>query len=409
MTAAFDAYDAWATGAPPVRKPMPTLRCLQWDDVYDVPCAAEAKVEVEVASGTRRAPVSLRLTSRGMIVGAHSSVRKIFETIERVAHSNCTVLITGERGTGKKLVGAALHDEATQDMPRESSQRSSPLVTIHCGSIPSDLLESELFGPADSRSFPNDDARVGGGATLLFDEVGHLPRSAQKRLLHFLQQREFFPIGRPRPNAWDARIVATTSRDLAADVAAGHFHEDLYSRLNVVRLALTPLRDRGDDVRTLAEHFYRGFLATSGRTDLKGMSETTLVALCAHSWPGNVRSLESAIERGIRRARGPYIEPEDVFGAPPTASKRADRTPRSLPVDAPIPRGISGPVAIHNPSPFPNALPEEGVDLPSCVESYQNSLIVQALRRTDGNRTKAARLLGLNRATLAEIVRNRGL
>lgn len=325
---AYDGYDAW-NAAPPVRKPMPTLRCLQWDDVYDVPCAVEASAEVEVSSGTRRAPVSLRLTSRGMIVGTHPSIRRVLETIDRVAHSSCTVLVTGERGTGKKLVGAALHDEATQDAT--PAEPPTPLVTIHCGSISPELLEGELFGPADSRAFPEGDLRKHRGATLLFDEVGHLPRSAQKRLLHFLQQREFAPIGLPGPNTWDARIVATTSRDLAADVAAGHFHEDLYSRLNVVRLALTPLRDRGDDVRSLAEHFYRGFVATSGRTDLKGMSETTLGSLCAHSWPGNIRALESAIERGIRRARGPYIEPEDVFGFPPAASKRARREPRALP------------------------------------------------------------------------------
>ena len=202
---------------------------------------------------------------------------------------------------------------------------------------------------------------------------------------------------------------ATTSRDLAADVAAGHFHEDLYSRLNVVRLSLPPLRERGEDVRTLAEHFYRGFVATSGRTDLKGMSETTLVALCAHSWPENIRALENAVERGIRRARGAYIEPEDVFGVPPTAPKRLGHEARGR-HDAPLAPSISRPTAFQSPvSAFPNALPEEGVDLPSCVESYQNSLIVQALRRTDGNRTKAARLLGLNRATLAEMVRSRGL
>ena len=194
MSASYDAY-AWATGANPVRKPMPTLRCLQWDDVYEAPCATKETAEVEVVSGTRRAAISLRLTSRGMIVGAHSSIQKVLGTIDRIARSKCTVLVTGERGTGKKLFGAALHDEASSDEP---STARSPLVTIHCGSIPLDLLETELFGDTRTRSLPDDARHEGRTATLLFHEVGHLPYSAQRRLLHFLQQREFTPIGRVR-------------------------------------------------------------------------------------------------------------------------------------------------------------------------------------------------------------------
>ena len=379
---------------------------------------------------------TLRPTSRGKIIGQHPTILALLETIDRVARSMCTVLVTGESGTGKELVVAALHDASTL--------RTGPLVTINCGAIPLELVESELFGHAKGAFTGAQTARRGHvataeGGTLFLDEVGELPLSAQVKLLRVLQQREYTPVGESRAVKCDVRIVAATNRDLAAEVAAGRFREDLYYRLNVIHLALPALRKRGTDVRVLAMHFYRGFAATCGRTDLRGFSEAALAAIAAHSWPGNVRALENAIERGVLLARGPFVEVGDIFGFAAGAavetqapSSRADaRCEPSAPVPAsavPTPRAAPFPITTpahgmgatvlpftapgerrgSNPA-FPRCLPDMGMNLSSCVESYQNNLIRQALSRTGGNKNKAAQLLGLNRTTLVEMIRRRSL
>jgi sigma-54 specific flagellar transcriptional regulator A len=401
----------------------------------------------------RRNVVTLRPTSRGKIIGQHPTIRKVLETIDRVAVSMCTVLVTGESGTGKELVVAALHDA--------SKRRTGPMITINCGAIPAELVESELFGHAKGAFTGAQNARRGHvaaaeGGTLFLDEVGELPMAAQVKLLRVLQQREYTPVGESRALKCDVRIVAATNRDLRAEVVAGRFREDLFYRLNVIELALPPLRERGTDVRVLAAHFYRGAVVVAGRTDLRGFSEAALRAIESCSWPGNVRALENAIERGVLLARGPFIEAEDILGAgagipleaqatvsdddprrepestaTPTAAKiTATRPVFDLPCDlavdrerAPIniPRNTPEfpmraavlPMAMpsrhaSNPA-FPRVLPEQGFELFSAVESYQNHLIRQALSRTGGNKNKAAQLLGLNRTTLVEMIRRRGL
>jgi DNA-binding NtrC family response regulator len=402
----------------------------------------------------RRNVLTLRPTSRGKIIGQHPSIKKVLETIDRVASSMCTVLVTGESGTGKELVVAALHDASTR--------RQGPLVTINCGAIPTELVESELFGHAKGAFTGAQTARRGHvanaeGGTLFLDEVGDLPLAAQVKLLRVLQQREYTPVGESRPVKCDVRVVAATHRDLKAEVAAGRFREDLYYRLNVIHLALPALRERGTDVRVLAMHFYRLGASLSGRTDLRGFSAGALAAIEAHPWPGNVRALENAIERGVLLARGPFIEAEDILEAsatsaveanvavsrpdprrepsirvsshmrgcgdatalpPPPKAARFDtasrfeavRRPESASMMAVVP--FSAPAAperrASNPA-FPRVLPEQGFDLFSAVESYQNNLIRQALARTGGNKNKAAQLLGLNRTTLVEMIRRRGL
>ena len=413
-------------------------------------------------SGIRRNVITLRPTSRGKIIGQHPSVKRVLETIDRVATSMCTVLVTGESGTGKELVVAALHDASTR--------RSGPLVTINCGAIPTELVESELFGHVKGAFTGAATTRRGHvaaaeGGTLFLDEVGELPLSAQVKLLRVLQQREYTPVGESRAAKCDVRIVAATNRDLKAEVAAGRFREDLYYRLNVIQLALPALRERGTDVRVLAMHFYRGFVTTSGRSDLRGFSEEALAAIEASPWPGNVRALENAIERGVLLARGPFVEAEDVLG--PSAGGAAEHTrapvhdPRREPdgpmnaspspirrdaavtADSPalqspsrsladladaanqVAKRISSepalraavlPIAMPAPSNryasnplFPRVLPDQGFDLFNAAESYQNHLIRQALGRTGGNKNRAAQLLGLNRTTLVEIIRRRGL
>jgi sigma-54 dependent transcriptional regulator, flagellar regulatory protein len=412
-------------------------------------------VDDDEITGIRRSVMTLRPTSRGKIIGQHPTIRKVLETIDRVAASMCTVLVTGESGTGKELVVAALHDASTR--------RSGPLVTINCGAIPVDLVESELFGHVKGAFTGAASTRRGHvataeGGTLFLDEVGELPMSAQVKLLRVLQQREYTPVGDSKSVKCDVRIVAATNRDLKAEVAAGRFREDLFYRLNVIHLRLPALRERGTDVRVLATHFYRGFVVACGRDDLRGFSASALAAIEAHPWPGNVRALENAIERSVLLARGPFIEPEDILGAgagisvtmaavkaptaAPLASIRVDARRELTRVPAADPRreadatalppppklahfdsssrheAVSRPAVLpmvaaperrgSNPA-FPRVLPDQGFDLFSAVESYQNNLIRQALTRTGGNKNKAAQLLGLNRTTLVEMIRRRGL
>jgi len=228
------------------------------------PSINDAAAGSEVAA-IRRNVVTLRPTSRGKIVGQHPSIRRVLDTIDRVAASMCTVLVRGESGTGKELVVAALHDA--------SKRRSGPIVTINCGAIPADLVESELFGHSKGAFTGAQVARRGHvasaeGGTLFLDEVGELPMPAQVKLLRLLQQREYTPVGESRAVKCDVRIVAATNRDLRAEVAAGRFREDLYYRLNVIELVLPPLREPGSDLRLLAAHFYRTAVVSSGRSDL---------------------------------------------------------------------------------------------------------------------------------------------
>ena len=405
-------------------------------------------------TAVRRQVVTLRPTSRGKIIGQHPTIKKVLETIDRVASSMCTVLVTGESGTGKELVVAALHDASTR--------RTGSLVTINCGAIPVDLVESELFGHVKGAFTGAQATRRGHvataeGGTLFLDEVGELPLSAQVKLLRVLQQREYTPVGESRAVKCDVRIVAATNRDLKAEVVAGRFREDLYYRLNVIQLTLPSLRERGTDVRVLALHFYRRCMQVCGRTDLRGFSGAALAAVEAHSWPGNVRALENAIERGVLLARGPFIEAEDIIEAaseavaatnvgrpgprhdprrepdslevasagaasrgctsaeatalpPPPKAARFDSIPRpeSLATAAVLPFAASYERRASNPA-FPRVLPEQGFNLFSAVESNQNNLIRQAIARTGGNKNKAAQLLGLNRTTLVEMIRRRGL
>ncbi len=435
-----------------------TLRPLAAALASSRPLTSATIVDDGEITALRRNVLTLRPTSRGKIIGQHPTIKKCLETIDRVAGSMATVLVTGESGTGKELVVAALHDASTR--------RHGPLVTINCGAIPAELVESELFGHEKGAFTGAQSTRRGHvanaeGGTLFLDEVGDLPLAAQVKLLRVLQQREYTPVGDSRAVKCDVRVVAATHRDLKAEVAAGRFREDLYYRLNVIQLALPALRERGTDVRTLAMHFYRGFVAVSGRSDLRGFSGAALSAIETHSWPGNVRALENAIERGVLLARGPFIEAEDILEAgsssaveakvatsrldprresettvtveilgaaraqsaadvrnsaeatalpPPPKAARFDSgaiRAQSLSMAAVVPFG-SPERRGSNPA-FPRVLPDQGFDLFSAVEQYQNNLIRQALARTGGNKNKAAQLLGLNRTTLVEMIRRRGL
>jgi DNA-binding NtrC family response regulator len=320
-----------------------------------------------------------RATSRGEIVSEHESILNVLAVVDRIAASSCTVLVTGESGTGKELVVAALHDA--------SPRAAAPLVTINCGAIPENLLETELFGHAKG-SFTGAHAarqgRVGQaeGGTLFLDEVGELPLQLQVKILRLLQQREYSPVGDTRVLKCDVRIVAATNRDLDEEVARGRFREDLFYRLNVIHLHLPPLRERPGDVPHLAEHFRKMHAERSGRTDIVGFEPETMEMLKASDWPGNIRALENAIERAVLLARGPHILPTDL----PDRVRRGSVTPEVV-----------------------TELPMDGIDLRSVVDTYETNLIKQALLRTNGNKNRAAQLLGLNRTTLVDMVRRKGL
>jgi DNA-binding NtrC family response regulator len=322
---------------------------------------------------------SIRATSRGQIVSEHESVQNVLALVDRIAASSCTVLVTGESGTGKELVVAALHDA--------SPRAQAPLVTINCGAIPENLLETELFGHAKG-SFTGAHASRQGrvasaeGGTLFLDEVGELPLQLQVKILRLLQQREYSPVGDARVFKSDVRIVAATNRDLDEEVARGRFREDLFYRLNVIHLHLPPLRDRVGDIPHLAEHFRKLHVERSGRSDVTGFAQEALDLLKTSDWPGNIRALENAIERAVLLSRGPLIQPAD------------------------LPDRVRRPGSPHE---IVTELPPDGLDLRAVVDIYETSLIRQALQRTSGNKNRAAQLLGLNRTTLVDMVRRKGL
>ncbi len=326
---------------------------------------------------------TLRATSRGKIIGTSPSIPHVLQTIDRVAGSSCTVLVTGESGTGKELVVAALHDA--------SPRRSAPIVTLNCGAIPENLVESELFGHARGAFTGAVTARHGHvaaaeGGTLFLDEVGELPLAMQVKLLRLLQQREYTPVGESRVVKCDIRVVAATNKDLEKEVAAGRFREDLLYRLNVIHIHLPALRDRGTDVVALAHHFLKISCERASRPDILGFAEETVEFIATHTWPGNVRALENAIERSVLMSVGGKVTVRDL-------GLKSVSTSNMRKVQATV---------------STTSLPAAGIDLRFALERYENNLIKQALERTNGNKNRAAQLLGLNRTTLVEMIRRKG-
>jgi sigma-54 specific flagellar transcriptional regulator A len=324
---------------------------------------------------------TLRPTSRGKIVGSHPAIREIMDTISRVASSTCSVLITGASGTGKELFVAALHDA--------SPRAGRPMVTVNCGAIPENLIESELFGHARGAFTGAHAARQGlvaaaEGGTLFLDEIGELPLALQVKILRLLQQREYSPVGDSRTLKCDIRIVAATNRDLEEEIVAGRFREDLFYRLNVIHLHLPLLRERSSDIEVLAKHFFRACAIRANRKDLLGFAPDTLQVLGSYSWPGNVRALENAVERAVLLAKGPLIQIADL---PPRVR---DEPPLVATVTA-------------------DALPDSGIDMRAAVGEYESQLIRQALKRTGRNKKRAAELLGVNRTTLVEMIKRKRL
>ena len=238
------------------------------------------------------------------VIGESEGMRYVFQVVERVAPTDTTILVTGETGTGKELIARAIHDH--------SPRRSHPMIKVNCAALPLELIESELFGHERGAFTGASQKRIGKlelahQSTIFLDEIGELPLASQAKLLRFLQEKEVEPLGSNRVRLVDVRIVAATNRNLDEEVAAGRFRADLYFRLNVLPLRIPPLRERNDDILTLAKHFLQKINKKLGRPSLM-LSPTALQRLTSYHWPGNVRELEHTIERAILLSTGPTLE-----------------------------------------------------------------------------------------------------
>ena len=311
-----------------------------------------------------RHQVGARRAGGDEILGESPPIREVRQLVEKLAPTRTTVLVTGESGTGKEVVARAIH--------ARSDRRDQPFVAINCGAIPEGLIESELFGHEKGSFTGAVDAKPGlfevaGSGTLFLDEVGELPLPVQVKLLRALQERRIRRVGWNADVAASARIIAATNRDLEAEVKAGRFREDLYYRLNVIQLRMPPLRDRRGDIPTFLEAFLRRFAAELGRPEA-AFTPDALEMLVAWQWPGNVRELANVVERAATLADGPLIGPDAL----PPALRGAE--PRATPAD----------------------LPTSGVDLQAHLDAVERRALEQALERTGGNKTEAARLLALS-------------
>lgn len=316
------------------------------------------------------------------VVGEHPSLLRVFSIIERVADTDCSVLVTGESGTGKEAVARSLH--------RASDRANAPLVVVNCAAIPENLLESELFGHVRGAFTGATSNRKGrfqeaDGGTLFLDEIGELPIGLQGKLLRALQEKVVCPVGDSKDVKVDVRIVAATNRDLEEMVEARQFREDLLYRLNVIPIELAPLRDRRSDITLLVQHFV-SVTNEHRRRDVSGVEDEAMQALQAYHWPGNIRQLRNVIERVVVLKAGGMIELADL---PPRVRKA---------------RGAVVLGSLAEPQ-----LPPDGIALRDAVEQFENALILQALERTGWNKNRAANILKMNRTTLVEKLKKKDI
>jgi DNA-binding NtrC family response regulator len=308
------------------------------------------------------------------------AMKQVMESAERLAHSQITVLVLGETGSGKEVVARAIHEAG----PR----KKKPLRTINCGALPGSLIESVLFGH-EQGAFTGADKPVAGifeqgsGGTVLLDEIGELSPSAQAALLRVLETKQVTRIGGTKEIAVDVRVVAATHRDLEAMVASGEFRGDLWYRLNSVTLKIPPLRERVDEIRPLAERFLKE-ATKHARSNVKSIDPQALAALEAYNWPGNVRELRNVIERAVVLAEGKSIELQDL-------PERVRRDRREL-------------ESVHLPA--LGALPS---DYREHVRKFEIDLILKALHKHAGNQTEAAKALNLPLRTLVHKMKTYGI
>jgi two-component system response regulator HydG len=302
----------------------------------------------------------------GDLVGTSAAMMRVYDLLSRVADSEASVLISGESGTGKELVARALH--------RQSRRANGPFVAVDCASVPEALLESELFGHSRGAFTDARGARTGlfvqaHGGTLFLDEIGELPLSLQPKLLRALQERTVRPVGADRETPFDVRLVAATNRDLESEVEERRFREDLWFRINVIHVELPALRARGADVLLLAQRFATRAAARAGKR-VVGIAPTAASLLQAYPWPGNVRELQNCMERAVALTVFDQIVPDDL----------PDRV-RAY-------RGSHIVLASEDPSEL------------APLEEVERRYVLRVLQALGGNKTLAARTLGLDRKTL---------
>jgi transcriptional regulator with GAF, ATPase, and Fis domain len=312
---------------------------------------------------------------RTLLVGESEALRQVTDIVELVGSRRCTVLITGETGTGKEMAARAIH--------MAGARAAQPMVAVNCSALPEHLLEAELFGHVRGAFTGAVNQRVGRfeqahRGTLLLDEIGDLPLELQSKLLRVLQEREFQRLGSSETVKIDVRVVAATNVDLAERVRQGKFREDLYYRINVVPIQMPPLRERRSDVPLLVRHFL-GKVCRQEEIPLRQATPEAFERLCLHPWPGNVRQLENVVEMAVALSgERQWLHPGDFRLPSPAAGRTSE------------------------PNAFPSiALPPSGIDFEEVVGGIERDLLNQALRRSGGNKKMAADLLRLKRTTLA--------
>jgi DNA-binding NtrC family response regulator len=331
--------------------------------------------EREIRRHTDFRPAQKQNGGMGNIIGKSSAMQRVFDLTHTIAKGNSTVLITGETGTGKELVAQAIHNL--------SARSKEKIVSINCGAIPENLLESELFGHVKGAFTGAHQTRIGrfeqaNGGTIFLDEIGNMSLPLQVKLLRVLQEREFERVGGLEKIKVDVRIIAATSSNLKEMVARNEFRSDLFYRLNVIPLQMPALRERRSDIPLLATHFVTKFCRSMGVT--KTITQEAMKTLMNHNWPGNVRELENAIERAVA-----------------ITGERLMIETADLPEEAQIAGSNLFISEIY--------IPDEGIDFNTEISELERKLIVESMRKAKGNKREAAQLLQLKRTTLIEKLR----
>src|SRR5436190_2405062 len=312
-------------------------------------------------------------TSRKFMVGSGPAMEHVFRIIELVGPRRCTVLISGETGTGKEMAARSIHSASTRSR--------LPMVTVNCAALPENLLEAELFGHVKGAFTGAANHRVGrfeqaNNSTIFLDEIAEMPLDVQAKLLRVLQEREFQRIGSSETIAVDLRIIAASNADLGKRVDEGRFREDLFYRLNVVPIRLPALRERPADIPALVDHLIEK-ICRAEQIPVKQVSAQTLWHLTEYAWPGNVRQLENSLEMAVA-----------------LSGDREILTPDDFPLQA---TSVSAPA--------PVSVPDHGLDFDRTVSEFERSILMQALEKTAGNKKQAADMLGLKRTTLSAKLR----
>lgn len=309
------------------------------------------------------------------IIARSEAMTNVFDLIRKVADHKTTVLLIGESGTGKELLAKAVHNTG--------GRNSVPMVALNCGSIPENLIESELFGykkgaftdaRADKRGFFEE----ADGGTLFLDEIAELPLPMQVKLLRVLQEEEITPLGATKPKKINVRVITATSRDLSKEVEEGRFRSDLFYRINVMNINIPPLRERRGDIPLLIGYYINLFNKKLGKS-IEGLSSQAMSVVMGHPWPGNVRELENAIERSVLLTQGSLITPDDL------------------------------PSNITSDTPLKSSVPEDTLSIKKATKILEKDLIIKALDLTEGNKTKACEILEISRPILISKIKDFGI